>query len=46
MDWRTSKILCPAAGLEDKFYVLNNRDNRANVGMVGDLRRFAFVFAA
>jgi hypothetical protein len=42
MDWRTSKILGPAAGTEDKFYVLNNR---ANVGMVGDLRGFAFVFA-
>jgi hypothetical protein len=42
MDWRTSKILCPAAGTEDKFYVLNNR---AIVGMAGDLRGSAFVFA-
>jgi hypothetical protein len=43
MDWRTSKILGPAAGIEDKFYVTNNR---AIVGMAGDLRRSAFVFAA
>ncbi|HZE52391.1 MAG TPA: hypothetical protein VE111_03840 [Bradyrhizobium sp.] len=40
MDWRTSKILGLAAGIEDKFYVLNNC---AIVGMAGDWS--AFVFA-